>query len=159
MKTTPVTNLKLAAALAAIGVTLVAPKLTRVMAIKHGVAQPIIGFHFDEFALDGVTRTTRLIRAYNNPEEFKDDPGPARLMGWLRAALDNREKLTDKVKATALIAGEEWKHLQDPIECEALLEQAMLKVPSLFMLRRAHGFVLLPENASKEFTQKALSML
>lgn len=156
----PVTNIKKAAALSALGVRLVDPQISRVLSKSPaGVIAPAVGFHFALTTDDGATSTVDLIAAYDNPLQNLDKPAPIGLMPLLRAVLDNRDRLVSGLKDALARAGSVWKELQDPVELQDLLSKAAADVFPMIMTKRGSGYLILPANASEKTARQAIEHL
>ena len=90
-----ITSSKLAAALAAVGVPLVYPQITRSKFTQDNKPKVRVAFYFATTTLDGMTSTFDLVKAWHQPHKFIDKPEPLCLMGSYRAALENNSKLVD----------------------------------------------------------------
>jgi len=143
------TNLKLAAALASVGVPLVDPGISKIRGRHDGErVSTQVTFHFGTSTVDGRDETAKLIRCWNYPTDAITEREI--LMGQLRAAMDNRDKLLVAIKDP---------DLRDALDVENQLSTLARRITSLVMVKKGNGFILVPENAPEPFVRTMLNKI
>ena len=150
-----VTSSKLAAALAAVGVPLVSPKITRSKFLKGGSAKVRVAFYFGLTTLDGETSTIDLIKAWHKPEKYVEKSEPLCLMGAFRAALENKEKLVDV--AHKFLRSQDRGDL-DEFELTLIEAANHENVPTFSLVPKGKVHILVGKHASKEERKKLVKI-
>jgi hypothetical protein len=155
---TPVTNLKLAATLSAFGVPLVPPTISRTrINTKHGPRE-VIGYFFASESLSHLP-TSKIIKAWDFPELFVNEPPP---FGWipiLKATMDNRDEWVAATKKLEKGFADFSVGNPSPLECEEQLRQAAkLMVPKITS-KRGQAFSVLPVDAPAHIREGAAKIL
>jgi len=143
-------NLKLAGALVGVGVSLTRPTITRVKVQRNGHYHDEIALFFADQDISGKYNTKLLVQAWEEPSKFIGKEGLPGLMPILRACADNKEKISDSIRAL----------LAEPDIDDAIRQiwEAAYSIPCYVMNKVGPCYVLVSENASRKTIEECTSL-